>query len=225
MNKKSKTSFVLGGLLFLFFVVFTVLVTKVDVASIGPENSSVGFSTINGKVRDMLSLNTKIYDITEYLGVVAIATVPIFGIIGFIQLVKGKSLAAVDKDIIILGIFYVVVAATYALFEIVIINYRPVILEEGLEASYPSSHSMLALAFLGFTIVQIGKRMSSSGLKTGLQILCVVLAIATAGGRLMSGVHWVTDICAGTVLGLAYAFLYNGVVQMLETDVEDEDEE
>ena len=192
MNKKR---LILACILLILSVAFTIVLTKVDVKAIGPENSSVGLSTLNTKFT--FDYNEKVYKISKYLGYVALLIPVVYAGIGFIQLVKGKSLKAVDKRLYILAIFYVVVLATYILFEKVIINYRPVILDEGLEASFPSSHTLMSLCF-SLSAILINKSMFKD--KTKLINVCLfILALAIVATRYISGVHWFTDI-VGSVL-------------------------
>lgn len=194
MNKKTARALLLSAV----FVIFTVLVKRVDVRMIGPEESSVGFGTLNGVIANWLGFRYSWYMISEIAGYVALLVIGLYGLMGFLQLIKRKNLFKVDKDILVLGVFYVVVGIFYVLFNKVVVNYRPVILEEALEASYPSSHTMLAVsAFLSAVRMELK---GSKG-KTGLFVYCLwVLAAVLVISRFMSGVHWATDILGGLLL-------------------------
>ena len=111
MKKKVKSSFIVTGLLFLLFVLFTVVISTVDVRPIGPEGSEVGLATLNELVFQRLGVRMIWYTITDRLGVVALLTAFCFAIIGLIQIVNKKSLLKVDIRIILLGIYYVIVIA------------------------------------------------------------------------------------------------------------------
>lgn len=194
MNKKTARALLLSAV----FVIFTVLVKRVDVRMIGPEESSVGFGTLNGVIANWLGFRYSWYMISEIAGYVALLVIGLYGLMGFLQLIKRKNLFKVDKDILVLGGFYVVVGIFYVLFNKLVVNYRPVILEEALEASYPSSHTMLAVsAFLSAVRMELK---GSKG-KTGLFVYCLwVLAAVLVISRFMSGVHWATDILGGLLL-------------------------
>ena len=206
MNKKK---LIVAIILLIMSVAFTIVLTKVDVQAIGPENSSVGLATLNSKMT--LDYNDKAYKISKYLGYVALLIPVVYAGIGFIQLVKGKSLKAVDKRLYMLAIFYVVVLATYLLFEKVVINYRPVILDEGLEASFPSSHTLMSICF-SLSAIIINKSMFKD--KTKLINVCLfLLAIAILTTRMVSGVHWFTDIIGSVLISCTLVSAFKAFIK------------
>ena len=210
--KKKGTGFIVGGVCsFVAFILYTLAVMKYDVQPIGPKNSKVGFAEINTLVRDTLGIHKIWYDITDYFGIVALLVVATFALVAFVQAIKRKSLLKVDKEIYLLGGFYVVVIAFYVLFEKVIINYRPVLEDGKLEASYPSSHTLLIICVMSSTIVQIKRMMNKSVAKGVIITWLVVVIIATVVGRLICGVHWFTDIVGGVILGLSLIMIYLGL--------------
>ena len=218
MKKKVKSSFIVTGLLGLMFALFTVVVTTVDVRSIGPEGSEVGLATLNELVFQKLGVRMIWYTITDWLGVVALLTAFCFVTAGLIQLVNRKSLFQVDIRIVLLGIYYVMVIAAYVFFEMFIINYRPVILEEnvGLEASYPSSHTMLVICIMGAAIVLFQQMIQKKVIRVILNVLSGAVIVVTVFGRMISGVHWFTDIVGGVLLGAAFIMLYVSVVLLVQ---------
>ncbi len=195
-------------ILYAVFVVFTVTVAIVDVRPIGPMDSEVGFASVNGFVHEIIGEHVLWYDITKFFGVWALFTCGCFGILGLIQIIQRKNLKKIDPDILALGVFYIAVLAFYALFEVVTINYRPVIMDEGLEASYPSSHTILIVCVMCTAVMQIRKRVKNEGLRMTLVSLCTVTAVVTVIGRLISGVHWFTDIVGGLLLSAALVYSY-----------------
>ena len=152
--KNRKSFLTLGALCLAVFILWTALVLVIDVRPIGPEGSQVGFAALNGFVHELTGVNWTLYTITDYLGLVPFAIVGCFGLLGLWQLIRRKKLWQVDRDILALGIFYVVVLAVYALFEVLPINYRPVLVEGILEVSYPSSTTMLSLCVIPTTMLQ-----------------------------------------------------------------------
>ncbi len=196
-------------LLYTVFIVFTIAVKTVDVLPLGPEDTDIGFGTVNGMIHVLTGVNEIWYDITKYLGIFAFFVVGIFAGIGFWQMVKRKSLFKIDTDILLLGGFYVLVLCFYVLFEKVIINYRPVILDEGLEASYPSSHTMLIICVMGTAIMQIARRVKQGTVKVLLTALAVCVLVITVIGRTICGVHWFTDIVGGIILSCALISTYD----------------
>ena len=198
--KKNKSNIWLPIILTITSIVFIFLVKNVDVKAIGPKNSSVGFSSINGFLKDLVGSNMTIYKITEVLGVIALLIVGIYGLIGIIQLIKRKSLFKVDKKIIALGCLYVVVLGMYVLFEKVVINYRPVLIDKVLEASFPSSHTMLAVCVCMSAIIMNKDYIKNKKYLKYTNICIFILMLLIVLGRFISGVHWFSDIVGGLLI-------------------------
>lgn len=144
------------------FVLWTVAICFVDVRAIGPQGSSVGFAGINGFVHNLTGVHWGLYNITDWLGLVPIFVCMGFGTLGLVQWIKQKSIFKVDHDILVLGGFYIVTIAVYVFFESVVINYRPVLINGYLEASYPSSTTMLVMCVMPTAIMQLGSRIQHS---------------------------------------------------------------
>ena len=214
-NKKRQGKFILAGTCGLLFVIWIVLVRTVDVDSIGPEGTRIGLSHINKSVSDLFGQRLFWYDATEVLGVIAILVAAAFALTGLIQLIKRKSLAKVDKEIFALGGLYIIVIGLYALFEVIVINYRPVIMpgEEHPEASFPSSHTMLICVVMGSTIMLLNKYIKNKSLCNALKILCAIIMVVTVVGRLISGVHWFTDIIGGVLISIALLSFFSGLLE------------
>ena len=193
------------------FVLWTVLIRFVDVGAIGPRESSVGFATLNGCIHNLTGVNMSLYVITDWLGLVPIGVAVGFAVLGLVQWIKRKSLLKVDRSILTLGGFYVVVMAVYILFEIVVINYRPTLIDGYLEASYPSSTTMLVMCVMPMAMMQLRTRIKNKAFGR-----CVMIAIAAfiafmVIGRLASGVHWITDIIGGALLSTAIVLIYYAI--------------
>ena len=209
MEKKNKKRLVLGASLIVAFVLWTVFVCLVDVQPIGPEGSSVGFATLNGFVHELTGVNWVLYTITDWLGLVPIAAAFGFAILGLVQLIKRKSLWKVDRSILALGVFYIVVMAVYAFFEMVVVNYRPTLIEGYLEASYPSSTTMLVMCVMPTVAMQLNARIKNTVLRRFAVIAIVVFTAFMVIGRLLSGVHWITDIIGGALLSAGLVTVYD----------------
>lgn len=125
MKNRNRLSFWLGVTFLAAFVLWTFLVVSVDVRPVGPEGSSVGFAAINGPVHEVIGVHWSLYTITDWLGLVPIGVAFGFAVLGLVQLLQRKSLRKVDRSLLVLGGFYIVVMALYLLFETVTVNRRP----------------------------------------------------------------------------------------------------
>ena len=209
MEKKNKKRLVLGASLVVAFVLWTILVCFVDVRAIGPKGSSVGFAALNGFVHELTGVNWFLYTITDWLGIVPIAVALGFAILGLVQFIKRKSLWKVDHSILALGVFYIVVMAAYIFFEVVVINYRPTLIDGCLEASYPSSTTMLVMCVMPTAAMQLNARIKNTVLRRFAVIAIVVFTAFMVIGRLLSGVHWITDIIGGALLSAGLVTMYD----------------
>lgn len=197
------------GLAFLAaFALWTALVRFIDVQAIGPNGSSVGFAALNKAVHETIGVHWGLYTVTDWLGLIPIVFVLGFAILGLVQFVRRRSLFKVDRSILVLGGFYIVVMAMYLLFEEVVINYRPVLIDSNLEASYPSSTTILALCVLPTAMMQLKTRIRSDAVRRAILGILAAFTVFMVVGRLISGVHWLTDIIGGVLLSGGLVMLY-----------------
>lgn len=202
----------LFSVLFLFLaILFTILVQVVDVQAIGPNESLVGFATINQVVFDTLKTNDTLYHLTEWVGILPIFIALLYALVGFGELIKTKDLRKVDKNLLSLAVFYIVVIGVYVLFEIYEVNYRPILMDGVLEASYPSSHTMMAICICGSSLF-ISKRIFKAQFAKGLNLLSILVMIFLVVGRLVSGAHWFTDILGGILISGALLMIFYTVI-------------
>ena len=209
MEKKNKKRLALGLSLVVAFAIWTVLVRFVDVQAIGPDGTSVGFATLNRFIHELTGVNWILYTITDWLGLVSIAVALGFAILGLVQLIKRKSLWKVNHSILALGVFYIVVMAAYIFFEIVVINYRPTLIDGYLEASYPSSTTMLVMCVMPTAAMQMNAHIKNTVVRRCAIIAIIAFTTLMVIGRLISGVHWITDILGGVLLSAGLVMLYS----------------
>ena len=212
MKKDGRKLLIAGLIMMAAFVIWTMLIQNVDVRPAGQNGTDIGFAGFNVGFHEMTGVNMTLYTITDWLGLVPIFICMIFGGVGFIQLIKRKSLFKVDKDIIILGIYYIIVIMAYIIFEMIPVGYRPIPIEGVMEASYPSSTTLLVLSVMPTLVEQAGRRLSDDLIKKLITIFAVLFSLFMVIGRLISGVHWFTDIAGSVLLSIGLYYLYKGCV-------------
>lgn len=207
-------NFIGSTVFLLLFILWTLAVSVIDVKTIGPLESAVGFATINKLVHNLAGVNLILYNITDWLGLVPLAVCFGFGVLGVMQLIKRKNIFKVDFDILVLGVFYIIVIAVYLLFEVVVINYRPVLINGVLEASYPSSTTMLTFCVMLTAIMQFNKRIKNITVKNAVVWISVIFTVFMVIGRIFSGVHWITDIIGGALFSAGIVMMYFSVIKI-----------
>lgn len=199
------------AMLLLFAALVACLLT-LDQQPIAADGSMVGLGSANLAFHNLTGVNWTLYDITEYGGYVAIASMFVFFVIGLVQLIRGRGFKGVDKAIYFIAIAYVVMLVLYVGFDKIALNWRPVLVDGELEPSFPSSHSFLAVGTMGCAITWARHRLASAPARTAVTVICTLIALVVVVGRLLCGVHWLTDIVGGVVLGLALVFAYRYLV-------------
>ena len=212
MKKQGKTHFASGCLLIAAFILWTFLIQTVDVQPIGANGTKVGFATINNVFHKFTGVHIALYTITDWLGLVPIFICMMFGGMGSAQLIRRKNFFQVDCDLIILGIYYMVVIFGYLIFEMIPINYRPILIEGVLEASYPSSTTLLVLSVMPTLSEQVRRRTANTLLKDMATVFVICFSSFMVLGRLISGVHWLTDIIGSIMLSAGLFCIYKACV-------------
>lgn len=212
-NEKSGKKLLSAGMIMMVaFAIWTVLIQRVDVQPVGQNGTNIGFASLNCRFHKLTGVHMTIYIITDWLGLVPLFICMLFGGMGFVQLVKRRSLFKVDYDIIFLGIYYVIVISAYLIFEMIPINYRPILIEGFMEASYPSSTALLVLSVMPTLIFQVNRRLENAAVKKAISIVAIIFSAFMVIGRLISGVHWFTDIVGSVVLSAGLFCIYKAVV-------------
>ena len=216
-KKKIQKDFGVTAGLLVLSILYTVAIMFIDVRPIGPQGSVVGFATVNQYFHTLFGTNMLLYNITDLLSIPILFVMLGFAIVGLVQLIKRKSLLRVDSSILILGGFYVLVFLVYLFFEFFVVNYRPVLIKGFLEASYPSSTTMLMMCIIPTAIMQFQRLISSKGLRNIVNTLCGIYAGFMVIGRVLSGVHWITDIVGGILFSATFVMLYYSINQWVNS--------
>ena len=211
MKKEARRNFYIAICMLVAFILWTVAIRFIDVQAIGPRGSTVGFATINHFMHNLTGVHMSLYTITDWLGLVPLIFVIGFATLGLVQWIKRKHPLKVDYNILVLGGFYVVVMAVYVLFEMFVVNYRPILINGNLEASYPSSTTMLVMCVMPTAIMQFNVRIKNDILKRCVSSAIIAFIVFMVIGRLISGVHWFTDIVGGTLLSTGLVLIYRSI--------------
>ena len=203
-----KKPFITALCLLAAFLLWTAAVLLIDLQPIGPNGSVVGFAALNSFVHRLTGVHMALYTLTDWLSIIPPLFLAGFALLGLAQWVKRKSLLKVDRSILVLGGFYLVVLAAYAFFEVFAVNYRPVLIEGVPEVSYPSSTTMLVMCVMPTALLQLRARMKAGAARKWICAAITVFTIFMVGGRLISGVHWFTDIVGGALLSAGLVTMY-----------------
>lgn len=215
MHKKCLTYSIIAGVLLILFCALTVSLTFVDVREAGESGAPVGFATLNEAVFEALGQDEISLKLSDLCGVLMIAAVGAFGVTGLVQVIRRKGILRADKELYVMAGGLALLAVAYLFFEVVVINCRPVLDEGELAASYPSSHTMLATAVAGMGAAYLYRRIQCRCWRTSPSMSLISLATVTTLLRLVAGVHWLTDIVGGVLLGLVITFAYLSVCALL----------
>lgn len=216
MKRKGLKSLLFGALFFIGFIIWTVLIQIVDVQPAGQNGTDIGFATINCYFHKLTGVHMVIYTITDLLELVPIFICLIFAGIGLVQLIQRKNLFKVDSDILALGIYYIIVIFGYLLFEMIPINYRPILIDGFMEASYPSSTTLLVLSVMPTLWFQAKRRMKNEILLKYVCAFSALFSIFMVIGRTVAGVHWLTDIMGSILLSTGLFLLYRAIVLLID---------
>ena len=208
MEKRRKEILLCGGL-FAVAIIYTLLVKYIDVQEIGPNDSLVGFATINNFMFNLTGVNMLWYDITNWWGFVPLFIAFIYAMIGFIQMIKRRNILKVDKEILGLAVYYIIVIGLYIFFETCIINYRPTLMDGILEASYPSSHTLLSVCICGSSLIINKYLFKNRNFFKAENIISILSILVIVIGRFISGVHWFTDIVGAILISIALLKAFN----------------
>lgn len=217
MKTKNTRNFITSVGLLTSFVLFTLMVKFIDVKPIGPEASFVGFATLNGWISNLIGINMTLYNITDWASILAVLITFGFAMLGLFQLIKRRSLFKLDSSILVLGGFYIIVFTAYLFFEFFVINYRPVLINGFLEASYPSSTTMLVMCIMPTAMMQFSRLIKNHTTRKIINAFCGIFTGLMVIGRLLSGVYWFTDIIGGALLSAGLVMFYLTISELIDS--------
>ena len=218
MNNEARKKMLIAVGMFIAFILWTIGVYLINVQPIGPEETTVGFATVNQYIHHFTGVHMALYVITDWLGLVPICFAIGFSILGLCQWIGRRKIGNVDFSLWILGGFYIVVVASYLIFENVIINYRPILIDGNLEVSYPSSTTLLVICVMYTAMLQLQDRIQNKVLNRCTSYIIKAFIAFMVIGRFISGVHWFSDIIGGILLSISLIQTYQAAI-IVETRV------
>ena len=143
---------------------------------------------------------------TDVILIAAIAVLGVFGLLGLIEWISRKSLKKVDKELIGMIVPMTLMAATYFIFDkFLILNTRP---NGSGEPSFPSSHAMVVATIFFCVMLALPKYIKNKPLRIFLDIVMLALIALTATGRVLSNMHWLSDVLGGLGFAIIFALIY-----------------
>ena len=211
MKTTRRTLLILAAGFIAAFACWTAAVSLIDVQPVGPQGSSVGMAALNIAIHSLTGVHMTLYILTDWLSFIPVCFAAGFALLGLRQWIARRSLHQVDRSILVLGGFYVALMTVYLLFETVVVNFRPVLIDGVLEASYPSSTTMLVLCVMPTASMQLSARLKSAVIRRRVRIAITAYTAFMVIGRFVSGVHWFTDIVGGILLSTGLVLAYRAV--------------
>ncbi|MBQ8790248.1 MAG: phosphatase PAP2 family protein [Ruminiclostridium sp.] len=198
------------------FIIWTILIQIVDVKPIGQDETKTGFALLNSCFHKITGVNLSLYHVTDWLGLIPIVFCLIFGITGFIQLIRRKNLFKVDYFVTLSGIYYIIIILLYLLFEMIPINYRPVLISGVMESSYPSSTTLLVASVMPSVSLLIKRRIKAEFIRRFTDVSVTIFILFVVIGRTLSGVHWITDIIGAVLLSAGLFLIYKWIILFMD---------
>ena len=212
--KRIQKQFYLSAVFLILFTMLTIAICCVDVQQIGPQESAVGLARINRFVHNLTGVHWGLYVATDWLSLVPVGVCTGFAALGLIQWIKRKAISRVDYGIRLLGLFYIVTIGIFFLFEHITVNYRPVLINGRLEHSYPSSTTLLTMCVMLTATLQWRSRIRNRKIRFAVTLLSTAFTAFMVISRLISGVHWVTDIIGGGLLSFGLVIMYDAFCKL-----------
>ncbi len=212
--KKILNKYLIVGIVFIFLFLLLMVLLNFNKANLGETNTPVGLSSINKLfVTNYVDIYNSMSQVGLYLSFIIIAG---FAITGFYQLIKRKSLFKVDLDIILFGVGVIVLIITWLLFDkIIAYNYRPIYVNKNLEGSFPSTHVLFTTFVLVSAFGISLNREKNNFYNLAILVIAILVITLTSLCRVLSGMHWATDVLGGLLLGLGYFFILYGIFKGL----------
>lgn len=206
LTKENIKQIIFTGLMLVLAVLFTIAVKKIDTAIVW--GKEIGFSNINIAIHNFLQTSETFDKISDIMMVVSALLLGGLVFMATYQLISGKGLKAVDRELVVSGAVLLLTAGIYFLFEAVVINFRPVLIDGYLEASYPSTHVLFSMVVNIISIDYIISKIKNKKIMLPAVISVSVVTVVGFCSRVLSGMHWLTDIVGALLFAGALIMIY-----------------
>ena len=213
MLKNKKSNFYVSALFLILFITWTAAVCLIDRRPIGAGGTHIGFATINEYVHRLCGVHMSLYTLTDTLSVIPIGIMLLNAAAGLVQWIRRKDIRRIDGAILYAGVIYAILFAVFIVFEIFPVNFRPILINGSLEASYPSSTTMLTMTVMICGILQVRSGFRPTVIRRLCEIVFVFFTVFMVAARIVSGVHWFTDIIGGVLVSLSLSASYAYMLQ------------
>ncbi|MBR2658515.1 phosphatase PAP2 family protein [Candidatus Saccharibacteria bacterium] len=143
---------------------------------------------------------------TDIVLVASIAMLAIFFILGICQWISRKSLKKVDKRLLFAPIPLVLMVVIYFIFDkFLVLNTRP---NGSGESSFPSTHVMVVATIFFIVAIILPKYIRSKVALAILDIVMLALLSIVCVGRILSDMHWLSDVIGGLAFAAIFTEIY-----------------
>lgn len=201
MRRKSLD--IIISILWLILLIFTILVSFVDVKIYNVTNTEIGLYSLN-KIFLVNSINSNYINIISN-GIFLICLLVIILMLLLITFEYFKT-KKINKNNLNFIIHFLIMVLIWIIFDkILIINYRPILINGNIEGSYPSTHVMVSTFVLLFLSDKLKKIFKNDKI---FYIISIGLIIIQSISRILLTMHWFTDIIGGLLIGCLLFFTF-----------------
>lgn len=149
--------------------------------------------------------------ISDIILLASFAILGVFVVLGLYQLITRKSLLKVDHRLLWMILPLVLIAITYVVFDkFLVLNIRP---NGSGEASFPSTHVMVVSTIFLIIALNLPYYIKSKTAWIIIDIAMLLLIVLVCVGRVLSEMHWLSDVLGGLAFAIIFAVIYYLIIR------------